>query len=126
MKILRAFVSILFLTLSAQSQEKSLIINKEQPSLLPSEHKPLDVEVFKTIVPGKKSGKAYGVAFFRMENDSLRLFQTFYGTDAKFDVAYYKWENDTTVTIRLYNSKNRKHKTFKVFGSGATTGLIDR
>jgi hypothetical protein len=121
MRILSVLITILLLTASAWSQQK-VTIHQKQPSLLPAHYKQHDVVIFKSVFPEDNS---YSVAFYRIENDSLRLFQTYYVTHDRFDVAYYKWQNDTIVSIRLYNSKTRKDKAFKVFGRGGSTGVLD-
>lgn len=45
-----------------------------------------------------------------------------YGSEVDYDMAYYKWENDTTVTIILFNSDGIQEE-FKVFGVPSSGGV---
>jgi hypothetical protein len=37
-------------------------------------------------------------------------------------MAYFKWLNDSTVTIRLYNSETGKKEEFKLYGMPSCNG----
>jgi hypothetical protein len=83
-------------------------------------HKPYDVEIYKTIFP---LGPSYGVTFYQSENGKLKYHSSYWGTEEDYDKAAYTWVNDTTVSIRLYNSKSQKEVKFKVTGYGSTNGI---
>ena len=68
-------------------------------------------------------GAQYKVTFFVMYNDTLRSHSAVYKTGEVFDRAYYKWESDNKVAIRLHNSEFDYDKRFKVWGNGSTTGM---
>lgn len=84
-------------------------------------HKPFDVEVNKTLLP--MGGPGYSVSFYQNENGKLTNHYGFWGQEEEFDKAQYAWLNDSTVSIRLYNSKSQKEVKFKVFGYGSTNGI---
>ena len=108
-------------------QEVSIEILSTIPSFDLRDHKQYDVTVYKTIssFPDHVGEQLYAVAFYRNENDSLRIYKAFYGSEDTFDIAFYKWENDSTVAIRLHNIKEKKDLLFKVIGYGNTTGIED-
>jgi len=126
MKIGRYFIALLFIALSASAQEKSVGIQTKQPLLDPSKHAAKDVVVYRTTLPRENgTARAYGIAFYRVERDTLRLFRAYYGGDIQYDGASYKWDSDTSLTLKLFNSKNKKMTILKVFGNGTRTGLIE-
>ena len=108
------------------AQEANIKILSTEPSLDVRDHKQYDVEVYTTIsfLPDHAGEQLYAVAIFRNEGDTLRCYQAFYGNNEVFNRAFFKWENDTMVTIRLHNTRDNKNKSFKVFGRGSTTGII--
>lgn len=109
----------------SRSQDVGIEILSTMPSLKLQDHKQYDVTVYKTIssFPDHVGEQMYGVAFYRNENDTLRMYKAYYGTENVFDRAFFKWENDSTVAIRLHNTKDKKDLVFKVHGHGNTTGL---
>lgn len=126
MNIGRFFIALLFITLSASAQEKIVSIHNKQPLLDPSKHAAKDVEVYRTTLPGKTATeRAYGIAFYRVERDTVRLFRAYYGGDIQYNGASYKWDSDTSFTLKLFNSKNKKMTILKVFGNGTRTGFIE-
>ena len=112
------------------AQEKSRIILSSAPSLDIRDHKQYDVVVFTSWYPGPKISSdelklVYEVAFFREERDTLRCFRAGYGIDQHFDEAYYTWENDSTVVIRLHNTGTGKNQAFKAIGYENISGIDD-
>lgn len=83
-------------------------------------HKPYDVEIHKALLP---NGPGYSVSFYRKENGKLTNHYGFWGPEEDFDKASYAWLNDSTVSIRLFNSKTQKEAKFKIFGYGSTNGI---
>jgi hypothetical protein len=128
MKTLTMIIVAALATGLTHAQEKSTTIRSTASSLDVRDHKQSDVEVYTTKLFREKTSSAeqvYAIAFFSKESDSLRCFKAYYGTKEVFDRAYFIWENDSTVAIRLYNTRDKKNKAFRVFGRGNTTGIID-
>jgi len=48
-----------------------------------------------------------------------------FGTSANgdYDIATYKWLNDTTITCKLINSSNNKSESFRMTGKGDRSNL---
>ena len=89
-----------------------------------SEHKQYDVVVYKSGV-----GAIYGIAYYMMENDTLREGGWGVGRrDDDYDVAYYRWKNDTTLVVRLYNSATKEQKIVTITGTSksSTAEVSDR
>ena len=82
-------------------------------------HKKYDVEVYRTLF----MGNAYTVRYYQIENDTLKSHTAIYGAGDDFDKAAYSWLNDTSVSIRLYNTLSNKEEKFKVYGYGGLSGM---
>jgi len=87
-----------------------------------SEHKHHDVVVYKGEV-----GSAYGIAFYLVENDTLR--EGGWGVElnnGEYDVVRYRWTNDTTVVLRFQNSATRKERSYSICGNtkASTMGVV--
>jgi len=96
------------------------IRSKETQVNLPS-HKPNDVEVFRI----NFMGEGYKVRYYQKENGALVHHEAWYIINERFDKASYKWLSDTSVAIRLFNSKTNNEKKFEVFGNGGWSGMRD-
>jgi hypothetical protein len=79
---------------------------------------PFKVAVYKTDF----MGPAYRVVYNYAYKDSLMLGGVIYGSEAEYDMAYFKWTNDSTVTIRLYHSMTDQFEEFYVFGMPSNSG----
>ena len=79
---------------------------------------PFKVRVYKTDF----MGPAYRVTYNYLSNDTVRPGGAIYGSKAIYDMAYYKWTDDTTVSIRLYNSETEEYEEFYVFGMPSCKG----
>jgi hypothetical protein len=82
-------------------------------------HKPYDIEVYRTFF----MGNAYTVRYYQKENDTLKSHTAIYGAKDDFDKAAYSWLNDTSVSIKLYNTVSNKEEKFEVFGYGGMSGM---
>lgn len=107
--------------------KKSVIVigirefTNEWPKSDLSSHKRHDVEVFHgefMDLPG------YFILFFQGDYDTIEAHKAYVGMDQNFSKASYWWKNDT-VTVRLFNPGSTNEKTVRLFGRGATTGVID-
>ncbi len=126
LRFLIVVVLLLLVPLLAYAQEKNVPVQNNKPILDPGRHIAKDVVVYRTKIPHDSvQARAYGIAFYRVERDTLRLFEAYYGSDVQYNRATYNWENDTSFTLKLQNSKNRKLIFLKVFGHGTTTGIIE-
>jgi hypothetical protein len=93
--------------------------NGKEPEENLVSHKSYDVEVYRTFF----MGNAYTVRYYQKENDTLKSHTATYAAVDDFDKAAYSWLNDTSVSIRLYNTVSNKEKKFKVFGYGGMSGM---
>ena len=79
------------------------------------------VEVHITYTTGRK---AYKVDFSTIIDDTVRSHGVLWGSDKDYDIAYYRWENDTLISLRLYNQKTKEEESFKAWGIIGGSGLI--
>ena len=87
-------------------------------------HRPFDISVTYTAMGD--SEKAYQVVYYQTENNAVNRHGAMWGSKEKYDSAAYQWLDDTTVSIRLINSANKKVEAFKVYGNGPRNGLLDK
>jgi len=83
-------------------------------------HKPNFIEINRVMFI---QGEAYEVNYYQNENDSIKNHRAYYGSNEDYNKAAYKWVNDTTVSIRLFNEISKKEVTFKAFGNGNMSGM---
>ena len=79
---------------------------------------PFSVTVNKT----EFMGNAYNVAYNYIYEGKVSPCSAIYGSEVEYDMAYYKWKDDTTVSIRLYNSETEEYEEFYVFGMPSCKG----
>lgn len=113
---------------AAQEKERLIDIITYREGLLKtpdpalSQHKHHDVVVYKA-----EADAIYGILYYLMENDTLR--KAWWGLSRRneeYDVAYYRWTDDTTLVLRLYNSETKKQKTVAISGTTKrSTAKID-
>jgi hypothetical protein len=108
--------------------EVSIIESKteQEPEVNLASHKNGDVEVYRISfkdTTGIFGSGIYSVRYFHKENDTLRYHKAWFSTGENFDQATYNWLNDTTVTVRLYNSQSKNEKKYTLFGYGRSSGI---
>jgi hypothetical protein len=64
------------------------------------------------------------IPHFRKEDEELRQFRAFWGDSLDFNLAQYSWLNDSTVSIKLFDSQTNEQAVFDVFGRGPSTVII--
>lgn len=84
-------------------------------------HKPFDIEVTRIVF---LCDNAYQITYYQNENGSLNTHTAYYCREESFDKAAYKWMNDTTVSVRLYNEASKEQLECIVFGNGKTSGIV--
>jgi hypothetical protein len=86
---------------------------------------PLKVRVNKTDF----RGPAYRVTYNYGHHNDIIPQEAIWESEEDYDMAYFKWINDSTVFIRLYNSESGKKEEFRLFGipsrNGSGMELID-
>jgi len=108
--------------------EVSIIESKteQEPEINLDLHKNRDVEVYRISfkdTTGLFGSGVYSIRYFQKENDTLRSHKAWFSTGENFDKAAYNWVNDTTVSVRLYNSQSKKEKKFTLYGFGGSSGI---
>ncbi len=111
------------LTNNTISDEKLISIadyrNSEPPVINANNHKDKDVEIFKIIF----ESQTYSTIMFRIDDGRLRGYKTYWTTDNDYDRASYKWINDSTLTVKLFNSSDPSSESFTMTGFGNSSGL---
>jgi hypothetical protein len=70
-------------------------------------------------------GDGYKVRYYPKEKGNVVSYEASYMIQEDFDKAAYRWLTDTSVSIRLYNTKTNKEKKFEVFGYDSWSGIRD-
>jgi hypothetical protein len=79
---------------------------------------PARVAVYKT----EFNGPAYRITYNYGHIDEIIPQGAIWGSEEDYDMAYFKWLNDSTVTIRLYNSETGAKEEFKLYGLPSSNG----
>ena len=88
------------------------ILNKEPDTTLAS-HKQYDIEVYKSFFI---YGDGYFIKHYHKEKGILLGYTGIIGDSTEFDKAAYHWINDTSVSVKLYNSASKRERVFKLSG----------
>ena len=113
-------------TALAQSNKTSTVSVQDVLSAIvpapdPSKHKNHDAEIYRTARP--ESGTGYEVVYYQEENGKLHYHKAFYGSQEIMKRADYSWTKDT-ITVRVYNSTDKKAIKFRAYGWGGTSNLM--
>jgi hypothetical protein len=107
---------------SAQQTITISLGNKTAPGNVEGRQKrEKEVAVSTSNIMGKEF---YTAVIYRTDNGELKSYRANVEADAVYDRASYKWPNDSTAVIKLFNKKTNKSLTFAVTGSGSSTTLI--
>ena len=66
---------------------------------------------------------AYKVCFNTIIDDTTRSHCVVWGSKIHYDVAYYRWEDDTLVSVRLFNTRTEEEENFQAYGVLSGSGL---
>ncbi|MBA2329852.1 MAG: hypothetical protein H0V91_09550 [Flavisolibacter sp.] len=123
MAIFLAFYFIACTSIHAQKGELEIldVRTTKEPAENLQVHNPYDVEVFRI----RFMGEGYKVRYYQKENNSLTSHEAMYMLPDEYDKAIYNWTSDTSLIIRLHNTKTKQEKKFEVFGYGSTSGIRD-
>jgi hypothetical protein len=125
MKTILLFLLFTFLACrSTNNTEKSFPIStyssgQKYPLADPLSHKPGDVEIFRVL--GKDT--IYYARMYRLEEGSVKPYETVITGHMVYDRVNYQWLNDSTVSFNLLDSKTNKGYTFQLTGYGANTAV---
>jgi hypothetical protein len=101
--------------------------NNDEPEANLTSHKHYDVEAFRLLFDEPFMGKGkqvYSIRYYMIaRNDSLDYRKAWIGTDENYDKLTYNWLNDSTVTVRLYDSITSKGDTFQLFSTNGGSGI---
>ncbi len=103
----------------AQEKEKVVDIKEWQNGELPpfnlALHEYKDVEVFRI---KSATDVSYAFAIYGTKNDTLNCDIPFSAVDKDgFDKVFYRWDNETTLLVRLYNTDTKKESKFRLTGN---------
>jgi hypothetical protein len=80
-------------------------------------HKPGDAEVFR--ITGKDT--TYITRMYRKEAGEVRRYESTLVGNFSYDRASFEWQNDSTISFKLIDSKDDKSQIIKITGSNAIT-----
>ena len=109
---------IVILCCNRSSAQESLIIvqdyrNQEQPVIELESHKPGDVEIHRILL----WEEGYEIIYFHDNSGKIQDYHAYYFDTINFNQGLYNWKNDTTVTVKLFNSETKHEYTLELFGS---------
>jgi hypothetical protein len=102
-------------------------VKESEPEILTKGHKHHDIQVFKIVLSPPYStygSQIYSVQYFFNLNDTLIGRKAWFPEEDDFNKASYKWLNDSTVAVTLFNSvTNAKSDTFTLYGFAGGSGI---
>ena len=119
---------IVILCCNQSSVQKSLITvqdyrNQQQPKIDLESHKTGDVEIRRVIL----SEEGYEIIYYHDNSGKIQDYHAFYIDTINYNQGSYNWKNDTTVTVKLFNSETKQEWNVEFFISGDSSymRLID-
>jgi hypothetical protein len=124
------FILVLICSCNTSKSEKYINVNDfrttDKPEINLNNYQDKDLDVsrikFDTL-------EAYAITTFRTDNNQLKYYTDFYiGSGKEFDLASYKWINDSTLIFKLINTANNLTETYSLIGygdKGANLSLLD-
>jgi len=91
--------------------------NQWEPEIDLESHKTGDVEIYRVIW----WEKGYTIVFYHDISGNLRSYHYYYYDTTNFDQGFYDWKNDTTVTVKIYNSETKQEYNVELFATRDTT-----
>lgn len=124
-KLTFLFISLLFVCKVTSGQDTISIADERNgnSSKVTIIHKAKDVVISRIDIPDGGTGKFYMINMYRQENGKLRMYP--FGTSASddYDIATYKWTNDTTIIFKLIKTSDKKSESFRMSGNGNRSDL---
>ena len=122
------FLAVLFCTCNITSDKKTISISdyresKIAPEIDASKHKNGDIQIFRMPVFFMESVETYTTIIYRNDNGELNGYKSYVGSDDEYDKATVIWDNDSTVSVKLFNSESGQSESFSMGGKGSKTWL---
>jgi hypothetical protein len=89
------------------------------PEVMPESHKDKDVDIFRTMM----IGETYAAVMYRIDHGQLRGYRGDISSESNYPKASYSWINDSTISVKLFDSAGQVKKSFSLIGYGSTTSL---
>ena len=90
---------------------------------LTTAHKDRDI-VVNRVLKGVTNKNSYNINVYRTDKNHLYHHITYIVYDANYDVAKYKWLNDSIISVNVINSVTSKSQTMKMLCKGKLTGAL--
>ncbi len=113
-------------TPNPKDQKGTVDISKDVIMANVINHKAYDVEVCNSFLPNMGDStlkNAYTIYYYQSDGDTLKSHSAHIGTKEKYDKCDYQWDNDSTITFRLFNEQTKKSETHTAWGKGGSAGL---
>ena len=101
---------VVILCCNQSSVQEGLIIvqgvppNQWEPEIDLESHKTGDVEIHRVLIPEE----GYIIIFYHDYSGKIQNYHSYYFDTTNYNQGFYNWNNDTTVTVKLFNSETKK------------------
>jgi hypothetical protein len=126
--LLFALMVIIICCNQTSTQEGLITVQDYPPNLWEPEidldsHKTGDVEIHRVSI--WKEG--YLIIFYHDYSGEIQNYHSYRYDTINYNQGFYSWQNDTTVTVKLFNTKTKKEWSVElgIRGGSASTRLID-
>ena len=122
-------IMLVILCCNQSSVQKGLITvqdyppNQWEPEIDLESHKTGDVEIHRVSI----WEEGYIIIFYHDYSGELLNYHSYYYDTTYYDQGFYNWTNDTTVTVKIFNSESKKEWSVElgIRGGSASTRLLD-
>lgn len=106
--LLFALMAVIISCNQSRLQEGLITVQDYPPDLWEPEidlgsHKTGDLEIYRVQIPEE----GYLIIFYNDYSGKILNYHSNYYDTTYFDQGFYKWKNDTTVTVKLFNSEKK-------------------
>lgn len=127
--LLLVALMVVILSCNQSSPQEGIITVQDYPANLwepeidLESHKTGDVEIHRVQI----WEEGYLIIFYHNYSGKILNYHSYYYDTTNYDQGFYHWKNDTTVSVRLFNSENKNEWSVElgIRGGSASTRLLD-
>jgi hypothetical protein len=114
--LLFAFIIVIFSCNQTTSNEGIIIVqdlpaDRWEPEIDIESHEPGNVEIYR----GNPGEQVYVIVYYHDISGKLRDYYFYQFDSVNYNQGYYNWKDDTTVTVRLYNSETKQEFNVELY-----------
>lgn len=65
----------------------------------------------------------YDLTYYHSYGGNLKDYHAILAGETEYSEGFFRWKDDTTIVMKLIDSKTDSSKTFELFGNGSSSGM---